>query len=158
MPIATNSEKIDITSEVKTAELAKNFTNILKKGDVIFLYGEIGVGKTTFIKYLINSLQEKNNLQLSEVTSPTFNIVNEYDIGNLNIKHYDLFRVKNYKELENIGLLENYDEHITLIEWPEKVEMVLDNKICLFFEYGPDLEKRTINIKGLNEEKINDIR
>ena len=95
---------------------------------------------------------------MSEVTSPTFNIVNEYDIGNLNIKHYDLFRVKNNKELENIGLLENYDEHITLIEWPEKVEMVLDNKICLFFEYGPDLEKRTINIKGLNEEKINDIR
>jgi len=158
MLIATNSEKIDISSEVKTAELAKNFTKILKKGDVVFLYGEIGVGKTTFIKHLINSLQEKNNLQRSEVTSPTFNIVNEYDIGNLNIKHYDLFRLKNNKELENIGLLENYDEHITLIEWPEKVEMVLDNKICLFFEYGPDLEKRTINIKGLNEEKINDIR
>jgi len=158
MPIATNSEKIDITSEVKTAELAKNFTNILKKGDVIFLYGEIGVGKTTFIKHLINSLQRKNNLQLSEVTSPTFNIVNEYDIGNLNIKHYDLFRIKNSQELENIGLLENYNENVTLIEWPEKVKMVIDNKICLFFEYGSDLEKRTINIKGLNEEKLNDIK
>ena len=158
MPIATNSEKIDITSEVKTAELAKNFTNILKKGDVIFLYGEIGVGKTTFIKHLINSLQRKNNLQLSEVTSPTFNIVNEYDIGNLNIKHYDLFRIKNSQELENIGLLENYNENVTLIEWPEKVKMVIDNKICLFFEYGSDLEKRTIKIKGLNEEKLNDIK
>jgi tRNA threonylcarbamoyladenosine biosynthesis protein TsaE len=158
MPIATNSEKIDITSEVKTAELAKKFTNILKKGDVIFLYGEIGVGKTTFIKHLINSLQRKNNLQLSEVTSPTFNIVNEYDIGNLNIKHYDLFRIKNSQELENIGLLENYNENVTLIEWPEKVKMVIDNKICLFFEYGSDLEKRTIKIKGLNEEKLNDIK
>ena len=59
MPIATNSEKIDISSEVKTAELAKNFSNLLEKGDVIFLYGEIGVGKTTFIKHLINCLQKK---------------------------------------------------------------------------------------------------
>ena len=158
MPIATNSEKIDISSEVKTAELAKNFSNILEKGDVIFLYGEIGVGKTTFTKHLINSLQKKNNLQLTEVTSPTFNIVNEYDIGNINIKHYDLFRLTSDKELENIGLLENYTEHITFIEWPEKVKMVIDNKICLFFEYGPDLEKRTINIEGLNEEKLNDIK
>ncbi|MDC0947621.1 tRNA (adenosine(37)-N6)-threonylcarbamoyltransferase complex ATPase subunit type 1 TsaE, partial [Candidatus Pelagibacter sp.] len=129
MPIATNSEKIDISSEVKTAELAKNFSNILEKGDVIFLYGEIGVGKTTFIKHLINCLQKKNNLQLTEVTSPTFNIVNEYDIGNINIKHYDLFRLTSDKELENIGLLENYTEHITFIEWPEKVKMVIDNKI-----------------------------
>jgi tRNA threonylcarbamoyladenosine biosynthesis protein TsaE len=158
MPIATNSEKIDISSEIKTAEIAKNFTNILEKGDVVFLYGEIGVGKTTFIKYLINSLQKKNNLQLTEVTSPTFNIVNEYDIGNLNIKHYDLFRVINSKELENIGLLKNYNEHITLIEWPEKVKTVIDDKICLFFEYGSDLKKRTIDVKGLNEEKINDIK
>ena len=99
MPIATNSEKIDISSEVKTAELAKNFSNILEKGDVIFLYGEIGVGKTTFIKHLINSLQKKNNLQLTEVTSPTFNIVNEYDIGNINIKHYDLFRLTSSSDL-----------------------------------------------------------
>ncbi|MDB2527779.1 tRNA (adenosine(37)-N6)-threonylcarbamoyltransferase complex ATPase subunit type 1 TsaE, partial [Candidatus Pelagibacter bacterium] len=113
MPIATNSEKIDISSEVKTAELAKNFTKILEKGDVVFLYGEIGVGKTTFIKHLINALQKKSNLQLTEITSPTFNIVNEYDIGNLNIKHYDLFRLTDNKELENIGLLENYNEHIT---------------------------------------------
>ena len=158
MPIATNSEKIDISSEVKTAELAKNFSNILEKGDVIFLYGEIGVGKTPFIKHLINSLQKKNNLQLTEVTSPTFNIVNEYDIGNINIKHYDLFRLTSDKELENIGLFENYNEHITLIEWPEKVKKVIDNKICLFFEYGPDLEKRTINVEGLNKEKLNDIK
>ena len=84
--------------------------------------------------------------------------VNEYDIGNLNIKHYDLFRLTDNKELENIGLLENYNEHITLIEWPEKVKMVIDNKVSLFFEYGHDLEKRTINIKGLSEKKLNDIK
>ena len=91
MPIATNSEKIDISSEVKTAELAKNFSNILEKGDVIFLYGEMGVGKTTFIKHLINSLQKKNNLQLTEVTSPTFNIpIPIFGISQHRIRHYSI--------------------------------------------------------------------
>ena len=78
--------------------------------------------------------------------------------GKFRSAHYDLFRLTSDKELENIGLLENYTEHITFIEWPEKVKMVIDNKICLFFEYGPDLEKRTINVEGLNKEKLNDIK
>ena len=82
MPIATNSEIIDISSEVKTAELAKKFSKILKKGDVVFFYGEIGVGKTTFIRHLINNFQQNKNLEITEVTSPTFTLVNEYDVGN----------------------------------------------------------------------------
>jgi tRNA A37 threonylcarbamoyladenosine biosynthesis protein TsaE len=81
MLIATNSSKIDITLEVKTAELAKNFSEILKKGDIVFFYGEIGVGKTTFIRHLVNCFQTNNNLNQTEVTSPTFNLVNEYDVG-----------------------------------------------------------------------------
>ena len=122
MPIATNSEKIDISLEVKTAELAKKFSQILKKGDVVFLHGEIGVGKTTFIRHLINNFQKKNKLNLTEVTSPTFNLVNEYDVGTLIIQHYDLYRLTSSSETKNIGLFENYKEMLTLIEWPEKIE------------------------------------
>ena len=59
----------------------------------------MGVGKTTFVKYLINNLQLKSKKNLTEVTSPTFNIMNEYNIGNLVIKHYDLYRLKSSKEL-----------------------------------------------------------
>ena len=98
MLIATNSEIIDISLEVKTAELAKNFSKILKKGDVVFFHGEIGVGKTTFIRHLINELQIKNYLNLTEVTSPTFNLVNEYDVGIFIIQHYDLYRLKSVDE------------------------------------------------------------
>ena len=122
MPIATNSEKIDISLEVKTAELAKKFSQILKEGDIVFLYGEIGVGKTTFTRHLINNFQRKNNLKLTEVTSPTFNLVNEYDGGGFIIQHYDLFRLQSNHEIKNIGLLENYEKILTLIEWPEKIE------------------------------------
>ena len=118
MPIATKGSKFDISAENNTAKLAKKFSKYLKKGDVVFLYGEMGVGKTTFVRHLINNFQNNNNILLSEVTSPTFNILNEYEIKNLIIQHYDLFRIKNINETKNIGLLENKTVVITLVEWP----------------------------------------
>tara|TARA_B100000767_G_scaffold211376_1_gene198529 strand:+ start:170 stop:646 length:477 start_codon:yes stop_codon:yes gene_type:complete len=158
MLIATNSEIIDISLEVKTAELAKNFSKILKKGDVIFFHGEIGVGKTTFIRHMINNLQRDNNLDLTEVTSPTFNLVNEYDVGSFIIKHYDLYRINESAEIKNIGLFEDHKEIITLIEWPEKIEKKIENKIDLFFEYGKDMNNRFLSTKGLRNKKLNAIR
>jgi len=157
MHIATNSEIIDISLEVKTAELAKKFSKILKKGNTVLFHGEIGVGKTTFIRHLINYLQENNHLKQTEVTSPTFNLVNEYDVGVYTIQHYDLYRLKSTDETKNIGLLENQKEILTLIEWPEKINNKINNKIDLFFEYGEDMNKRFLSIKGLSNEKLNEI-
>jgi len=157
MHIATNSEIVDISLEVKTAEIAKNFSKILKKGDVVFFHGEIGVGKTTFIRHLVNCLQINNHLNQTEVTSPTFNLVNEYDVGIFLIQHYDLYRLKNSGEIKNIGLLENQKEILTLIEWPEKIDNKIRNKIDLFFKYSEDMNKRFLSIKGLNNEKLNAI-
>ena len=157
MHIATNSEIIDISLEVKTAELAENFSKVLKKGDIVFFYGEIGVGKTTFIRHLINHLQANNHLKPTEVTSPTFNLVNEYDVGVFIIQHYDLYRLTSIAETKNIGLLENQKEIVTLVEWPEKINSKINNKIDLFFEYGADMNKRFLSIKGLSNEKLNEI-
>ena len=154
MHTATSSSKIDISLEVKIAELAKKFSQTLKKGDVVFLHGEIGVGKTTFIRHLINHFQKNNHLNLTEVTSPTFNLVNEYDVASLKIQHYDLYRLTNSSEINNIGLLEKHKEILTLIEWPEKIEKIIENKIDLFFEYGEDLDKRFLTIKGLDNKKL----
>ena len=156
MHIATNSE-IDISLEVKTAELAKNFSKVLKKGDVVFFYGEIGVGKTTFIRHLINCFQVNNFLNPTEVTSPTFNLLNEYDIGIFTILHYDLYRLNKSDDLKNIGLLENQKETLTLIEWPEKIDNKIENIISLFFKYGENMDKRFLSIKGLSNDKLNDI-
>ena len=158
MLIATNSEKIDISLEDKTAELAKKFSKILHKGDVVYFHGEIGVGKTTFIRHLVNCLQANNHLNQTEVTSPTFNLVNEYDVGVFIIQHYDLYRLTNSHETKNIGLLENQKEILTLIEWPEKIDKKIDNKIDLFFEYGEDMSKRFLSVKGLSNEKLNAIK
>jgi len=152
MLIATNSEKIDISLEDKTSELAKKFSRTLHKGDVAYFHGEIGVGKTTFIRHLINNLQQLNKINLTEVTSPTFNLVNEYDVGNFIIQHYDLYRLTDYSEIKNIGLFENREEVVTLIEWPEKIKETIDSKIDLHFEYNDDLSKRYLTIKGVKNK------
>ena len=98
-----------------------------------------------------------NHLNLTEVTSPTFNLVNEYDVGIFVIQHYDLYRLTSSDEIKNIGLLENQKEILTLIEWPEKIDNTIDNKIDLFFEYGEDMNKRFLTIKGISNKILNEI-
>jgi len=158
MHIATKGSKLEVSAESDTANLAKEFSKFLKKGDVVFFYGEIGVGKTTFIRHLINNFQNDNNVLLSEVPSPTFNILNEYEIKNLTIEHYDLFRIKNINESKNIGLLESKADVITLIEWPEKIVNKPKNTIDLRFEYDENLDKRFIIISGLEAKKLNEYK
>tara|TARA_A100001234_G_scaffold219664_1_gene230949 strand:- start:891 stop:1346 length:456 start_codon:yes stop_codon:yes gene_type:complete len=150
MPIATSSEKINLSSEKKTEELADKLIKKIKPGDVVYLHGEIGVGKTTFIKFFINGLRKINDLEYIEVTSPTFNILNEYQINKIKINHYDLFRLKSPSELDNLGLFVNNENSITLIEWPQIITEKPKNLIELKFEYGKDNETRSVQIKGLS--------
>ena len=148
MHTATNSDLISLSTEKKTEELATKFLKIIKPGNIVFLYGDIGVGKTTFIKYLVNGFQKKYNLKTTEVTSPTFNLLNEYEINNIKINHYDLFRIKTNEDVKNLGLFEDITNSITLIEWPQIIKEKPKNLIELIFEYGIDHKKRYVKIKG----------
>ena len=150
MPIATSSDKIDLSSEKKTEELAKKLSLKLKQGNVVFFYGEMGVGKTTFIRYLINSFQNKMSVNLTEVTSPTFNLMNEYEINQLKIKHFDLFRLNSEKELKNLDLFVEKTQSIILVEWPQLIKNKPENLIELFFNYEEDHQKRSVKVRGLN--------
>ncbi len=149
MPIATSSGIIDISTEKLTKDIAEKISAKLKKNQIIFLYGEIGVGKTTFVKHLINKLQKDKKINITEVTSPTFNILNEYQIGDIKIKHYDLFRIKLKEEITNLNIFEDNSDSITLIEWPEIIDFKSDEHIELFFNYDEDLDRRSLEIKGL---------
>ena len=150
MPIATSSEKIDLSSEKKTEELAKKVSKKLKLGDTIFFFGEMGVGKTTFIRYLINTIQKDNKSNQTEITSPTFSLLNEYQINKIGIDHYDLFRLESAEELKNLGLFEDSLNKITLIEWPQIIKEKPKNLIEFYFEYEKDHQTRSVRIKGLN--------
>ena len=149
MPTVTKSDRINLSSEKKTKELASKFLKKIKPGCSIFLYGEIGVGKTTFIRYLINEFQKINKLEITEVTSPTFNLLNEYQINELKINHYDLFRLKSAEEIRNLDLFEDNKNTITFIEWPQLIKEKPKNLIELVFEYGEDHITRFVQLKGL---------
>ena len=148
MPIAIKDSKIDITSEKLTKELAKEFTKYLKGGEFVFLYGEMGVGKTTFVKYFVNEYQKINNLKQTEITSPTFSLLNEYQVKDIRIKHYDLFRINRKEDINNLDIFEKDNKLVTFIEWPQLLTDTQKIKsIDLTFNYLNDLNDRSVDIK-----------
>ena len=123
----------------------------LEKGDCIFLIGEIGVGKTTFTRHLINNLQKQKGLKETEVLSPTFNLLYEYDIKDLKIMHYDLYRIKKMGELDHLGLFSDGLDTVKVIEWPDLINIPLENKLEIHLEYGQYENER--NKKFIGFEK-----
>ena len=132
-------------------KISKVISQKLEKGDCIFLIGEIGVGKTTFTRHLINNLQKQKELKETEVLSPTFNLLYEYDIKDLKIMHYDLYRIKKAEELDHLGIFNDNKESIKIIEWPDLIQIPLDNKLEIYLRYLKNENEREIKFVGLNK-------
>ena len=136
-----------------TQNFSKNISKIISAGDIIFLYGEIGVGKTTFVRFFINHLESKKGIKNSDVLSPTFNIVYDYDVGNLKILHYDLYRLKNYKDISQLGMFETSNDSIKIVEWPELIESKPKDRVDIQFQYSKLIDSRKIKIVGIGKWK-----
>ena len=136
-----------------TQNFSKNISKIIGAGDIIFLYGEIGVGKTTFVRFFINHLENKNRIKNSEVLSPTFNIVYDYNVGNLKILHYDLYRLKNYKDISQLGMFETSNDSIKIVEWPELIESKPKDRVDIQFQYSKLIDSRKVKIIGFGKWK-----
>ena len=121
--------------------------------DCIFLIGEIGVGKTTFVRYFINNLEKKNKLKKSQVLSPTFNIVYDYNVGSYKIMHYDLYRLRSKTEVKQLGIFEEHQKSVKVIEWPQLIKNIIKNKLEIYFSYGDKLNTRNIKILGTGKWK-----
>ena len=139
---------MELSSLQDTQNLSKKISRIIKPGDTIFLYGEIGAGKTTFVRYLINHLEVENKIKESDILSPTFNIIYDYDIGKIKIHHYDLYRVKNNKDILELGMFENSKDLITIVEWPELIETKPSDRIDIFLKYSKLNNSRKVEILG----------
>ena len=143
--------------QLKSLEDTKNFSEnifkIIKPGDIIFLYGEIGVGKTTFVRFFINYLESKNGVKNSEVLSPTFNIVYDYEVGNIKILHYDLYRLKNYEDISQLGMFETSNDGIKIVEWPELIEPKPKDRVDIQFQYSKFIDSREVKIVGFGKWK-----
>ena len=123
----------------------------LDKKDCLFLIGEIGVGKTTLTRYLINNLQKQKGLSLTEVLSPTFNLLYEYEISDYKIMHYDLYRIKEAKELKHLGIFSEELDAVKIVEWPDLIKTPLQDKLEVHLRYGEKENEREIEFKGLGK-------
>ena len=136
-----------------TENFSKNISKIIKPGDIIFLLGEIGVGKTTFVRFFINHLENEKNIKKSDVLSPTINIVYDYEVGNLKILHYDLYRLKNDEDVFQLGMFETANSYIKIIEWPELIKQKPKDRIDIIFKYSKLKNSREAKIVGLGKWK-----
>lgn len=144
MEIISNSEK-------ETIELGEKIASNLKKGDIIILSGDLGSGKTKFTEGILNYF----NLQ-DEISSPTFTIVNEYITPNLNIYHFDVYRLNDIDEFEAIGGEEYFEKGACIIEWGEMIEDILPpNYTKITFSRNLEFEnKRNIKIETIGDSKL----
>ena len=126
----TKASNLSTSSDLETQELGVQFSKFIKNGDVITLNGNLGSGKTTFVKGVLMGLGYKD-----EVTSPTYTLINEYKTK-YNIIHLDCYREKDINRWLNIGLIDYFNnQNILFIEWAENIKNILPNKTKnLFFE------------------------
>ena len=136
-----------------TAIFSEKIAGLIDLGDTIFLYGEIGVGKTTFVRFLINYLEGKNGIKKSDILSPTFNIVYDYDIKKIKILHYDLYRLKNYKDILELGIFENSENYIKIVEWPELIMPKPVDRLDVVIKYSKKVNERIVDIIGHGKYK-----
>lgn len=132
------TDVINISTEEETKQLAKKFAKTLKRGDIVLLYGTLGVGKTFFTRSIIQTLLNSN----TPVPSPTFTIVQNYDTPAGTISHYDLYRIEDANELFELDIDNSLKNNITIIEWPEIIEDYITEN------FNP------IKIKILNQDNI----
>ena len=147
--ITLENQLLDI-SEIE--KLALNFSKNLKVGDIIMMKGELGSGKTTFARFLINNLYSLNQLtKPNSINSPTYPILITYELSSYDIYHYDFYRVRNFNEVEELDFFSNIGNSITIIEWPELlIELPFREKYYLINLQLHSETKRIISLKYIN--------
>lgn len=150
-----NSFTLTSKSSNQTMNIAKLLAKYLSNGDTVVLTGELGCGKTKFTEGFLSYFGLEN-----EISSPTFNIVNEYSSDSVNIYHFDVYRLSDTEEFYAIGGEEYFEKGICLIEWGELVETALPNEyIHIFFEKSKDdIDTRLLKFESFGQkyEKVLD--
>ena len=138
---------IQIQNLKETEALAKKIASLCKAGDVIFLEGTLGAGKTTFSQFFIKHLTGEK-----DIVSPTFNLVKVYDNNNLPIYHFDLYRLNNQDELYEIGIEDALEYGVSLIEWPDLArDFVENNYLDIKISHGTNENERVFEIETFGD-------
>ncbi len=136
-------------NQVQTEWWAQQIALVSMPGDILALTGPMGAGKTVFARAFINALAEERGVNKFLVTSPTYNLVQIYELPEIEIYHVDLYRLEDGEDLRELGLEEAYDHGISLIEWPDRMRNFIPNG-CLYvkLEQGHGSTERTVSFLG----------
>ena len=139
--------KVKLSNLDTTKKFAILISTIIDKGCVVLLKGELGIGKTTFSKFFIDALVPGSN-----VTSPTFCLVNVYEGKKFEVWHYDLYRITHPEEIYELGIEEALKSGVAIIEWPEIIENIIpNNKVIISLSRMQDSEIREAEISLVGE-------
>jgi tRNA threonylcarbamoyladenosine biosynthesis protein TsaE len=157
---SNTSFSIELTDETTTHKIAVQISNISTTGDIISLIGDLGSGKTTFARAFINA----RTAIIENVPSPTFTFLQTYDFpgpdGIIPVYHYDLYRIENIDEVDELGMDDAFAEGISLIEWPEILgKMLPHNRLEIIFDIGENANYRhaTLNPYGSWASRLNSL-
>ena len=140
-----------LKNEVATGILASQLANLAEPRDIIALTGNLGLGKTAFARAFITALGGSG-----EVTSPTFSLVQVYELSRINVYHFDLYRIENSEEIFELGIEDAFAEGISLIEWPDRMATYLPpERLDIFFSNGLDENARRVLLVGHGENWVN---
>ena len=144
---------MNIKSLEQLNKISNKVADQISMKDCIYLIGEIGVGKTTFTRFLINYLQKKEGSEVTDVLSPTFNLLYEYKLKKYKILHYDLYRINEEKELYNLGFFQDEEKTVKIIEWPNKIKIPLSDKLEIYLDYAKNSNERKLKFVGKGKWK-----
>ena len=144
---------MNIKSLEQLNKISNKVADKISMKDCIYLIGEIGVGKTTFTRFLINYLQKKEGSEVTDVLSPTFNLLYEYKLKKYKILHYDLYRINEEKELYNLGFFQDEEKTVKIIEWPNKIKIPSSDKLEIYLDYAKNSNERKLKFAGKGKWK-----
>jgi tRNA threonylcarbamoyladenosine biosynthesis protein TsaE len=141
--------KVLVEGESGTGNLAASLASLVRTGDVLCLFGDLGAGKTSFARAFIRALTTPDQ----EVPSPTFTLVQIYETGesldSLTIWHTDLYRLSHADEIEELGLEDAFEEAVVLIEWPERaLELLPVKRLELHLGFCDNSQERSVLLRG----------
>ncbi len=147
------NQEIILSDEAATASFARALARLAEVGDVIALWGTLGVGKSVFARAFIRQLTSP----LEEVPSPTFTLVQNYEGREGEIYHFDFYRLERVEDAYELGIEEAFNDGIALLEWPERIEPLLPrDRLNITLSHGENEQARTLKLEaeGKWEERL----
>ncbi|MDG4721328.1 MULTISPECIES: tRNA (adenosine(37)-N6)-threonylcarbamoyltransferase complex ATPase subunit type 1 TsaE [Thalassospira] len=146
------TKTVTVSNQTGTEALAAQLAAIAKPGDVILMHGTLGMGKSAFCRAFIRAVADNPH---EEVPSPTFTLVQIYELDRLPVWHFDLYRLSDPEEIDELDIEDAFADAVSLIEWPDRLEYLTpENRLDIHIEPGPTADGRVFVLEPSGEDWV----